>query len=100
MLILFWILQTWPVTLSIQEQMFSGCTVLPDSKDTILGSSNQEASPPAGKKTGVVLVPCLRMEVCPYIYFQWCGIFLKSHGVTTDKFLVGVTKITSKICVS
>ena len=55
--------------------MFSGCTVLPDSKETILGSSNQEASPPAGKNTGVVLVPCLRMEVCPYIYFQWCGFF-------------------------
>ena len=33
-------------------------TVLPDSKETELGSSNQEASPSAGKNTGVVLVPC------------------------------------------
>ena len=29
----------------------------PDSKETKLGSSNQEASPSAGKNTGVVLVP-------------------------------------------
>ena len=40
-----------------------------------LEDSDQEASPSAGKNTGVVLVPCLRMEVCPYIYFQWCGFF-------------------------
>ena len=45
--------------------MFSGCTVPPDSKETELGSSNQKASPSAGKNTGVVLVPCPRMEVCP-----------------------------------
>ena len=37
--------------------MFSGCTVLPDSKETKLGSSNQEASPSAGENTGIVLVP-------------------------------------------
>ena len=43
--------------------MFSGCTVLPDSKETELGSSNQEASPLADKNTGVVLVPFSRMEV-------------------------------------
>ena len=38
--------------------MFSGCTVPPDSKETELGSNNQEASPSAGKNTVVVLVPC------------------------------------------
>ena len=37
----------------------------PDSKETELGSSNQEASPSAGKNAGVVLVPCLCMEVHP-----------------------------------
>ena len=37
--------------------MFSGCTVPPDSKEAELGSSDQEASPSAGKNTGVVLVP-------------------------------------------
>ena len=37
--------------------MLSGCTVLPDSKETELGSSNQEISPSAGKNTRIVLVP-------------------------------------------
>ena len=45
------------------------------SKETELGSSNQEASPSAGKNTGVVLVPCSHMEVHPYSYFRWCGYF-------------------------
>ena len=49
--------------------MFSRFTVSTDSKDTELGSSNQEASPSAGKNTGVVLLPCSCMEVCPYRYF-------------------------------
>ena len=43
--------------------MFSGCTVPPDSKETKLASSNQDASPSAGRNTGVVLVPCFCMEV-------------------------------------
>ena len=38
--------------------MFSGCTVPPDSKETEIGSSDQEASPPAGKNAGIVLVSC------------------------------------------
>ena len=49
--------------------MFSGCTVLPDRKETKIGSSNQEASPSAAKNTRVVLEPCLHMEVHPYSYF-------------------------------
>ena len=49
--------------------------VPPDSKETEPGSSDQEASPSAGKNTGVVLVPCLHMEVRPYSYFQWYGYF-------------------------
>ena len=36
----------------------SGYTVMLDSKDTKLGSGDQEASPSAGKNTRVVLVPC------------------------------------------
>ena len=31
--------------------------VLPDSKQTKLGNSDQETSPSAGKVTGIVLVP-------------------------------------------
>ena len=49
--------------------------VLPDSKETKPGSSNQDASPSEGKNTEVVLVPCLLMEVHPYSCFQWCGYF-------------------------
>ena len=55
--------------------MFSGCTVLPDSKETKLGSSNQEASPSASKNTGVVLVSWSHMEVRPWnSYFQCVDI--------------------------
>ena len=35
----------------------SDCTVPPDSNETELGSSNQDASPSTGKHTGIVLVP-------------------------------------------
>ena len=82
--------------------MFSGCTVLPDSTEAELGGSNQEAFPSAGENTGVVLVPCSCMEVCPYSYFRWCRYFwgLWASFVMTDKFSVRVTKITSRIGVS
>ena len=74
----------------------------PDSKETELGSSDQEASPSAGKNTGVVLVPCLHMEVHPYSYFQWCGYFWGPwvSFVTTGEFSVRVTKITLRIGIS
>ena len=52
------LIQTWPLTLKIQKQVFSGYSVPPDSKETELRSSDQEASPSAGKNTGIVLVPC------------------------------------------
>ena len=45
--------------------MFSGSTVPHDSKETELGSSNQEASPSAGKNTGIVLVPCSTWKSVP-----------------------------------
>ena len=45
--------------------MLSGCTVLPDSKETELGSSDQEASPSSGKNTGIVLVPCCLCKCVP-----------------------------------
>ena len=51
---LFWLSQTWPVTLMIKKWVFFGCTVLPGSKETELGSSSQEASPSASKNTGIV----------------------------------------------
>ena len=45
--------------------MFSGCTVQPDSKETELENSNQEASASAGKNTGTVLVPCCVWKCVP-----------------------------------
>ena len=92
MLILFWLTQTWLVTLRIQEYAFSGCTLSPDSKETKLGSSD-EASPSAGKKYRGSFSAMSRMEVCPYSYFWWYG-YLRGPGlsfVKTDKFSVGVT---------
>ena len=82
--------------------MFSGCAVLPDSKETEPGSSDQEASPSEGKNIGVVLVPCSRIELRPYSYFWWCGYFCGPwvSFVTVDEFSARVTKITSRIGVS
>ena len=45
--------------------MFSGCTVLPDSKETKFQSKDQEASPSAGKNAGIVLVPCYAWNCVP-----------------------------------
>ena len=45
--------------------MFSSCTVPPDSKETELGSSSQEASPSADKNIGIVLVPCRAWKCDP-----------------------------------
>ena len=47
--------------------MFSGCTVLPDSKEIELRSSDQEASPSADKNTGIVLVPCCTWKCVPIV---------------------------------
>ena len=45
--------------------MFSGCNVPPDSKETEHRSNNQEASPSAGRNTGIVLVPCHAWKCAP-----------------------------------
>ena len=39
--------------LRIQELVFSGCTMLRDSKETELGSSNQKSFPSAAKILGL-----------------------------------------------
>ena len=71
--------------------VFSGCTLPPDSKDTELGSSNQETFPSACKDIEIVLVPSHAWK-----HFQ--GFWVSF--VTTDEFSVMVTKITSRIDVS
>ena len=63
------------LTCCLEDKVFSGCAVPPDSKETELGSSDQEATQSADKNTRVVLVPCSCTEVHPYSYFQWCGYF-------------------------
>ena len=82
--------------------MFSGCTVLPDSKEIKLGSSDKETSPSADKNNEVVLVSCSSMEVHPYSYFRWCGYFCGPwvSFVMIDELPVRVTEITSRIGVS
>ena len=45
--------------------MFSGCTVLPDSKETKPGSSNQDASLSVDKNIGIVLVSCCSWKCIP-----------------------------------
>ena len=54
--------------------MFSGCTVPPDSKETKLGSSDQEASPSAGKNTGIVFVPCCTWKCIPTAIYSGVDI--------------------------
>ena len=49
----------------MREWVFSGCTMSADSKETELGSSNQEASPSAGKNAGIVLVLCCTWKCVP-----------------------------------
>ena len=67
--------------------MFSGCTVLPDSRKTKLESSDQETSPSIGKNTGIVLVLCRTWKYAP-------------TAISGDEFSVRVTKIASRIGVS
>ena len=60
--------------------MFSGCTVLPDSKETELGSSDQEASPSASKNNGsfsaMFMHGSASLQLFPVVL-----IFLRSLGV-------------------
>ena len=41
------------------------CSAPPDSKESELGNSDQEASPSAGKNTGVFLVPSCAWKFVP-----------------------------------
>ena len=55
--------------------MFSGCTVLPGSRETELGNSDQEASPSAGKNTSIVLVPYCTWNCAPIAISGGADIF-------------------------
>ena len=45
--------------------MFHGCTVMPDTKETKLRSSDEQASPSACKNIKVVSVPCRELTFVP-----------------------------------
>ena len=64
--------------------MFSGCTVPPDSKETELGSSNQESSPLAGKNNGIVLVSCHTWKCVPTAISSGVDIFEDHHNNFKD----------------
>ena len=58
------------LTCHLEDAVFSGCTVLLNSKETDLESSEQEALPSAKENTGVVLVPCFAWKYVPTVI---CG---------------------------
>ena len=59
----------------------SGCTVAPDSKETELGSSDQEASPSAGKKNRGSFSVMFAHGSASLQLFPVVWIFLRSLGV-------------------
>ena len=61
--------------------MFSSGSVWPDIKETKLGSSNQEASPSAGKNTGGSFIVMFTHGGASLQLFWVVGIFLRSLGV-------------------
>ena len=65
--------------------MFSGGTVLPDSKEAILGSSNQDASPSGGKNNENILFHVVHGSV-----------FLKLFPVVS--FVSGCHLLCSQMC--
>ena len=92
LILFFWLFQTWPVTLRIRDRCFlvALCHLIVRQP-----SSKEEASPSAVKHSGVVLVPCLAMEVCPYRYFWWYRYFWDPYVsfFATDEFSIGLQKL-------
>ena len=80
LLIHCWLLQSWSVTFGYRIG-FRGFNASPDSKETNLGSSDQEAFPSLDKNTEVVILPCSRMKVMSLQLFLLVRIFLSSLGV-------------------
>ena len=66
--------------------MFSGYAVLSDSQEAELGSSDREASPSAGKNTGIVLVPCLAWKCVPTAISGGMDISEVPKGSKQDNF--------------
>ena len=76
------------------SQVFSACTVPPDSKETDLGSSDQEASPSAGKNTRIVSVSCYAWKCVPTAMFSGVDTSkVPGCHVLRHEFSVRVTKL-------
>ena len=97
-----WLSQTWPVIWSIDRNRRFLVALPADSKETKLGSRNQEASSSAGKNTSVVLVPCHTWNHDPAAIF--CGVDIsevpRCHLLQQMKSQWVSQKITSRIGVS
>ena len=65
--------------------------MLPDSKDSKLGNSEQQSSPSGGKNTGIVLVPCFsfnNFEPHSFLKISSTNIQgLRSNFVECESFL-------------
>ena len=61
--------------------MFSSCIVLLDSKESKIGSSDQEASPSVGKNTRAVFSAMLAHGRVSLQLFPVVWIFLRSLGI-------------------
>ena len=61
-------IEVWPYYQKHLKLVFSGCTMLLDSKEMELRSSDQEASPSAVKNIGVVLVSCNVLVSCSVMF--------------------------------
>ena len=66
--------------------------MLPDTKETELGSSDQEASSSAGKNTGIVLMHChawtcvLQQFTVLWIFPRFLGIIFYDRGVLSEDY--------------
>ena len=65
--------------------MFSGCTVLLNSKETEFGNSDQKASPSAGKNNEIVLVPCQKLKCVPTAIFSGADTTMSLGVICYDR---------------
>ena len=81
--------------------MFYGCAVPPDSKESKLGSSDQETSSLVCKNTGVVLMPCHPWKSAHTAISSLADIFeVPMYHLLQHEVSVRIRNINSRISVS
>ena len=78
--------------------MFSACTMSPNSKETKVGSSDQEVPSSAGKNAWIILENAAHGSYfwwCRYPNFSGCHLFSGSFTKITSRISVLVTLILS-----